>query len=54
MNYKGAGMKVVYFEKLLDNSKSGPGDDKHNDIEDAWKDTLYSFFLIRSQWKKNF
>lgn len=30
----------VHWKTVLDNSKSGPGNDKDNDIDDAWKETL--------------
>ena len=46
-------MKVVYSGKLLENSKSGPGDDKDNDIEDAWN-SLKEFFSLNHSEKKYF
>ena len=53
MGSKGVVMKVVYSGKLLENSKSGPGDDKDNDIEDAWN-SLKEFFSLNHSEKKCF
>lgn len=50
--FKRSVMKVVYSRKLLEKSKSSPGDGKESDNEDAWNSSK-EFFSIRSQWKKS-